>query len=107
MLGEGQLHPYAVWKRLNSTGLQKDRRFISRLLEEMLMVGILEKNNGSYNLKKGFAPKRLANKPQIAQITPMKMKRVIEEMHLQGFEVNAIALEVGLLETEVMAATAV
>lgn len=102
-----QLHPYGVWKELDVGGIHRDRRFISRLLDEMEMVGILEKGDGKYSLKNGFAPKQMASKTQRTTPQNAKAKGIINEMHLLGYEADAIALEVGLPQSEVEAVLAI
>lgn len=102
-----QLHPYGVWKELDVGGIHRDRRFISRLLEEMEMVGILEKGDGKYTLKNGFATKQMASKTQRNTPRNAKAKGIINEMHLLGYETDAIALEVGLPQSEVEAVLAI
>jgi len=106
-----ELDPYGVWKALDERGIQRDKRFIARLLEEMLLVGILEKNNGDYNVKKGFAPTQLTNKTHRRERTPStsptpsptpKARRnMIVEKLVEGFSINRIALEFGITQMEV------
>ena len=102
ILEEGGMRSYEIWKRLKGRRWHKKFEFVDKVLKELWVVGILERNEERrYNLKKSLESKHSPKEACFGLPSDEKIRNAITEMYFKGFSVDGIAYHVGLPELHI------
>jgi hypothetical protein len=102
LLEDGERSAYEVWKGLEGKGISKDKRFVSRVLEELETVDVLKRGGDKrYGLNMNLAPKHSFKEVSYKLPSNEKLRDIVIKMHSEGFEIDGIAYQTGLPELHV------